>query len=305
MTGIQQAMMDKVAGIHLAPGGAYNFRINGASAGRASSPNISILSKEDGSGIDIHVRPGTKGETVYIPVVVSQSGLLDTVQNDFFIGDGADVKIVAGCGIHNDGADCARHDGIHIFHLGRDSRVLYEEKHFGAGDGTGDRVLNPVTDIIMDPGSHMEMDTVQIEGVDSTKRVTRAIVGDDCTLIVREKLMTHGSQYAETGFDVDLCGEGASANVVSRSVAKGASKQVFLSKINGNCRCMGHSECDAIIMDTACVQAIPEITANHVDASLIHEAAIGKIAGEQIIKLMTLGLTQEEAEAQIVNGFLK
>lgn len=305
MNAVQEYILEKVAGIQKAPKGAYNIRVNGASIGRSDSEMVSITPKPDGAGIEIRVQPGTKGERIHIPVVVSQTGLMDSVQNDFYIGDNADVIIVAGCGIHNDGCESARHDGIHVFHIGKNARVLYEEKHYGEGDGTGENILNPVTDVYMDDGSYMEMDTVQIEGVDDTKRVTRAKIGDNATLIVREKLMTNGSQHADTEFDVALNGENSSANVISRSVAKDSSTQAFLSKIDGNNSCVGHSECDAIIMDNAVVRAVPEITANHMDASLIHEAAIGKIAGEQITKLMTLGLTQEEAEQKIVNGFLK
>jgi len=300
----QLDVLDQVAGIRGFPDGAYNIRVNGGSAGRRSTANVEITPKAIGSGIDIRVSPGAR-EEVHIPVVISDSGITETVFNDFYIGEGADVKIVAGCGIHNCGAQLSQHDGVHSFHLAKDAKVSYMEKHFGSGDGSGERVLNPVTNVYLAEGSYLEMDTVQIKGVDSTKRITNAEIGDGATLIVREKLMTHGNQYAETTFDVKLSGKGSKTNVVSRSVAKEDSRQVFLSKILGDNRCMGHTECDAIIMDSASVQAIPEITANHVDASLIHEAAIGKIAGEQIVKLTTLGLTEAEAEEQIINGFLK
>ena len=305
MNDIQKHILQQVAGINEAPAGAYNIRVNGSSAGRSSSENISISPKPDNKGIEIHVKANTKNETVYIPVVLNQSGLIDIVLNDFFIGENADVTIIAGCGIHNDGHGTAQHDGIHTFYVGKNARIVYVEKHYGEGGGDGEKILNPVTNIYLEQGSYFEMDTVQIKGVDSTKRLTKAEVGDKATITVSEKLMTHGSQQAETDFVVELNGEDSSAHVVSRSVAKGSSVQTFLAKINGNNRCMGHSECDAIIMDKAIVRAIPEITAKNVDAALIHEAAIGKIAGEQITKLMTLGLTQEEAEAQIVNGFLK
>ncbi|UQZ90593.1 ABC transporter permease [Deltaproteobacteria bacterium Smac51] len=304
MNEVDKSLLSKISGLEAVPPGAYNLRVNGSSAGRADSENVSIRPKDDGTGLDIHVRPGTR-DKLHIPVIVSQAGLVDVVQNDFFIGEGADVSIVAGCGIHNDSHAQMRHDGLHIFHIDRNARVFYEEKHYGEGLGSGENVLNPVTDIFMEAGAYMEMETVQIEGVDSTRRITRAVLGEGATLIVREKLMTHDSQTAETAFEVDLNGDDSSANVISRSVAKDRSSQIFLSRINGNSRCMGHSECDAIIMDNASVKAIPEITANHGEASLIHEAAIGKIAGEQLIKLMTLGLSQEEAESQIVNGFLK
>ena len=302
---IQMRILEEVAGLHEVPEGAYNIRANGKTAQRSSTANIDIISKEDGSGIDIKIRPFTKHESVHIPVVLSQSGLTETVYNDFYIGEGADVVIVAGCGIHNCGDQKSEHDGIHRFFVGKNAKVKYVEKHYGDGDGKGQRILNPVTEVTMEEGSYMEMEMVQIKGVDSTKRTTVADLAKNAKLIVRERLLTHGSQDAESSFVVNLNGEDSSADVVSRSVAKENSHQKFVSQINGNTRCAGHTECDAIIMDDAKIVAVPELTANDVDAALIHEAAIGKIAGEQIIKLMTLGLTEEEAEAQIVNGFLK
>lgn len=305
MDEIQKTLLEQVADLHSVPAGAYNFRVNGQGAGRNTTANIDIVTKEDKPGIDIIIKPGTKKESVHIPVVLSATGLKDLVYNDFYIGEDADVTIIAGCGIHNGGSEASSHDGIHSFHIGKNARVKYVEKHYGQGDGTGERIMNPTTIIEIDENGYMEMDTVQIKGIDSTKRDTRAVLSDGATLIIKEKLMTHGSQEATTDFTVDLNGVDSSTNVISRSVAKDNSVQTFLAKINGNNKCAGHSECDAIIMDNASVRAIPEITANNVEASLIHEAAIGKIAGEQLVKLMTLGLTEEEAEAQIVNGFLK
>ena len=287
------------------PEGAYNIRADGQSVERSTTAHIDIVTKSDRQGIDIVIKPGTKNESVHIPVVLSQSGLTEMVYNDFHVGDDCDVTIIAGCGIHNSGDADSRHDGIHSFYIGKNSHVKYVEKHYGSGDGKGERIMNPGTVIELGENSFMELETVQIKGVDSTKRSTSAKLADGARLIVTEKLMTHGSQTAETSFQVDLDGEGSSANIISRSVARDNSTQLFLSKINGNNRCAGHSECDGIIMDNARISAIPEITANDLDAELIHEAAIGKIAGEQITKLMTLGLTEEEAEAQIVNGFLK
>lgn len=305
MDAIQKNLLEQVAGLHEVPAGAYNIRANGQSVGRSTTAHIDIVTKEDKQGIDIIIRPGTKKESVHIPVVLSQSGLTEMVYNDFHVGDDCDVTIIAGCGIHNSGDADSRHDGIHTFYIGRNSHVRYVEKHYGSGDGRGERIMNPETVVELGENSFLEMETVQIRGVDSTKRLTRARLADGAKLVVTEKLMTHGSQQAETSFQVDLDGAGSSANIISRSVARDDSRQLFLSKINGNNRCAGHSECDGIIMDNAKISAIPEITANHLDAELIHEAAIGKIAGEQITKLMTLGLTEEEAEAQIVNGFLK
>lgn len=305
MDAIQKNLLEKITELHEVTQGAYNIRANGASIERNTTAHIDIVGKEDRQGIDIFIKPGTKKESVHIPVLLSQSGLEEMVYNDFHIGDDCDILIVAGCGIHNGGDRSSRHDGVHTFYIGKNSRVRYVEKHYGSGEGTGERIMNPETVIHMEENSYMEMETVQIRGVDSTERSTKADLAEGATLIVKEKLMTHGKQFARTSFEVDLNGENSGANVISRSVAKDESKQVFLAKINGNNKCSGHSECDAIIMDNAKISAIPEITANHLDAALIHEAAIGKIAGDQIIKLMTLGLTEEEAEAQIINGFLK
>ncbi len=305
MDQIQKHLLEQVAGLHEIPAGAYNIRANGESIGRSTTANIDIVTKEDKQGIDIYVKPGTKKESLHIPVIMSQSGLTEMVYNDFHIGEDCDVTIVAGCGIHNGGDAASKHDGIHSFFVGKNSHVKYVEKHYGSGEGKGERIMNPVTIVEMDENSYLEMETVQIKGVDSTKRHTEATLADGAKLVITERLMTHGSQYAESSFNVDLNGADSSANLISRAVAKDESKQLFLAKINGNNRCAGHSECDAIIMDNAKISAIPEITANHLDAALIHEAAIGKIAGEQLIKLMTLGLTEAEAEAQIVNGFLK
>lgn len=305
MNTIEKNLLSQVADLHEVPAGAYNIRANGESAGRRSTANIEIVTKEDKQGIDIRIAPHTKNESVHIPVLLTQAGLKETVYNDFYIGEGADVVIVAGCGIHNSGDDASEHSGIHRFFVGKNARIQYVEKHYGDGDGNGERIMNPTTEVYIEEGGYMEMETTQIKGVDSTKRATRATIEKDGTLIIREKIMTHGKQFAETDFEVDLNGENSGAHVISRSVAKDQSKQLFLSKVNGNNRCNGHTECDAIIMDDACVSAIPQVVANHVDASLIHEAAIGKIAGEQLIKLMTLGLTEKEAEEQIVSGFLK
>lgn len=305
MDAIQKNLLEAVSGLHEVPAGAYNIRANGKLDSRATTANIDIVTKEDKPGIDIIVKPGTKNESIHIPVVLSQSGLEDLVYNDFIIGEDCDITIVAGCGIHNGGDRDSKHDGIHSFFIGKNSRVKYIEKHYGQGDGLGNNIMNPTTIVELDSDSYMEMDTVQIKGVDSTHRETKAKLADGAKLIIKEKIMTHGRQTAETSFVVDMDGENCSTDVISRSVARDDSHQVFYSKINGNNKCAGHTECDAIIMDRASVSAIPEITANHIDASLIHEAAIGKIAGEQLIKLMTLGLTEQEAEEQIVSGFLK
>lgn len=301
---IEKNLLAQVAELHEVPEGAYNIRLNGEKAGRNTTANIDIESREDG-GINIIIKPFTKNESVHIPVLLSKSGYQEMVRNDFIVGEGADVTIVAGCGIHNCGTDTSKHDGVHTFYIGKGAKVRYVERHYGDGDGNGENIMNPETVVHMEENSYLEMETTQIKGIDSTNRVTRADLAKGAKLEIREKIMTHGKQYARTDFSVDLNGDGCSANVVSRSVARDESRQEFFSNINGNCECSGHSECDAIIMDQAVVAASPQLTAANIDASLIHEAAIGKIAGEQLIKLMTLGLTEEQAEEQIINGFLK
>lgn len=305
MDKIQMELFEQLTGLHEIPAGAYNIRANSQKDSRNTTENIDIVTKDDKDGIDIYIKPGTKKESVHIPVVISKTGLEECVYNDFHIGEDSDVLIVAGCGIHNSGDKKSRHDGIHTFYIGKNARVKYVEKHYGKGDGNGENVMNPTTVVNIEEGGYMEMETVQIKGIDSTDRVTTAKLDKDAKIVITERLMTHGKQKATTRFEVDMDGDGSSANVISRSVAKDDSRQIFYSVINGNAKCSGHSECDAIIMNNAKISAIPEITANDLEASLIHEAAIGKIAGEQLIKLQTLGLTEEEAEEQIVNGFLK
>lgn len=302
---IQQELLKQVADLHEIPEGAYNIRANGETASRNSTENIEIVSREDGKGINIHIKDGTVNESVHIPVVISQAGIKEAVYNDFFVGSGCNVTIVAGCGIHNGGSDMSQHDGIHRFFIGEGSRVRYVEKHYGSGEGTGERIMNPQTIIELEKNATMEMESVQIKGVDSTDRLTKGVLADGAKLIVTERLMTHGRQTARSEFDIVMNGKGSGTNVASRSVARDESYQLFVSRIVGNEQCAGHSECDAIIIGNGKVSAVPEVTANSPDAELIHEAAIGKIAGEQIVKLMTLGLSEAEAEEQIVNGFLK
>ena len=302
---IQLRILREVADLHKVPEGAYNIRANSQSAGRQSSANIEITPKSDVSGLDIHIKPNTKNESVHIPVVMTESGLKELVYNDFYIGENADVLIVAGCGIDNCGTQDSQHDGIHRFFVGKNAKIRYVEKHYGSGDGKGKRILNPVTEVYQEAGSIVEMEMVQIKGVDDTERTTVAELAENAKLIVRERLMTHGEQRAISTYTVTLNGEGASADVVSRSVARDHSFQKFNAKIVGNAACHGHTECDSIIMDEGRILAVPGLEANNVDAELVHEAAIGKSAGEQLIKLMTLGLTESEAEEQIINGFLQ
>ena len=302
---VQKRLLKEVADLHTVPEGAYNIRSNSQSVGRESSANIEIVSKKDVSGLEIHVKPGTRHESIHIPVIMTESGLKETVYNDFHIGEGADVVIIAGCGIDNCGNQDSQHDGIHRFFVGKGAHIRYVEKHYGSGEGAGKRILNPVTEVYQEEGSSVEMEMLQIKGVDDTSRTTLAELAKDARLVVRERLMTHGNQNAISTYTVRLNGEGASADVVSRSVARDDSYQKFDAKLVGSAPCSGHTECDSIIMDHGRILAVPGLEANDVDAALVHEAAIGKIAGDQIIKLMTLGLTEQEAEEQIINGFLK
>ena len=302
---IQKRILREVADLHEVPEGAFNIRSDGRSVGRQSTANIEIVPKTDVSGLEIHIKPNTRNESVHIPVVMTKSGLKEVVYNDFFIGEGADVVIVAGCGIDNCGNSDSEHDGVHRFYVGRGAKVKYVEKHYGSGDGKGKRILNPGTEVYQEEDSVVEMEMVQIKGVDDTERTTVAELKAGAKLLVRERLMTHGEQRAISKYDVRLNGDGASADVVSRSVARDDSFQKFDAKIAGNAPCSGHTECDSIIMDRGRILAVPGLEANDLDAALVHEAAIGKIAGDQIVKLMTLGLTESEAEEQIINGFLK
>ncbi|MBR4287664.1 MAG: SufD family Fe-S cluster assembly protein [Clostridia bacterium] len=298
-------MLEAVADLHGVPQGAYNIRKDGEGAGRQSTANIIIEPKTDKPGIDITVKPGTKNESIHIPVIITKSGVEDLVYNDFFIGDYADVLIVAGCGIHNSGDAKSEHDGIHRFHIGKNARIKYVEKHYGEGEGTGERVLNPVTEIFMDENSFCEMESVQIRGVDSTKRDTVAKLEKGARLVILEKLMTHGNQVAHSDMVIELNGDGASSQIISRSVAKDNSEQVFYPRAVGNAPCKAHVQCDSIIMDNAKIRSIPEIAANHWDANIIHEAAIGRINNDQLLKLQTMGKTEQEAEEIIINCFLK
>ena len=302
---IELNMLKAIADLHKIPEGAYNIRADGESAGRNSTEHIEIVSKQDKQGIDIIVKPGTKNESVHIPVIISKTGYEELVYNDFFIGEDCDVVIIAGCGIHNSGCNTSKHDGVHTFHVGKGSRVKYVEKHYGEGEGTGERIMNPRTVIYLEEGAYMEMDTTQIKGIDSAKRETTVEAGPGAEIVVLEKLMTHGRQHATSDMTIQLNGDDAKGRVISRSVAQEESTQVFHPNMEGNARCFGHVQCDTIIMGSAKVSSIPAITANHVDAQLIHEAAIGRIAGDQLMKLMTLGLSPEEAEERILAGFLK
>ena len=302
---IQKRLLREVADLHEVPEGAYNIRSNSEAAGRRSTANIEITPKTDVSGIDVRIKPGTKNESVHIPVVMTQSGLKELVYNDFYIGEDADVVIVAGCGIDNCGNQDSEHDGVHRFYVGKNAKLKYVEKHYGSGAGSGKRILNPGTEVYQEEGSTVEMEMVQIKGVDDTERSTVAELAAGAKLVVRERLMTHGAQRAISTYVVKLNGKDASADVVSRSVARDKSYQMFDAKIVGNAPCHGHTECDSIIMDEGRILAVPGLEANDLDAALVHEAAIGKIAGDQLIKLMTLGLTEAEAEEQIINGFLQ
>ncbi|MEG0324154.1 MAG: SufD family Fe-S cluster assembly protein [Raoultibacter sp.] len=301
---LDAGLLQEIANIHGMPKGAFNIRKDGQLVERNSSANIEISTKTDNPGIDIHIKPGTKGETVYIPVIVTQSGLKDVVYNTFYVGEDCDVTIIAGCGIHNESHEASEHDGIHSFYCGKNSHVRYVEKHYGEGAGTGERILNPVTNVYMEDGAICEMELTQLRGVTSTVRDTNAELARNAKLVLNEKLLTHDDQVATSNMKVELNGSGSSVQVISRSVAQDNSAQIFNPLVIGNANCRGHVQCDAILMGKAKVTAIPGIEAAHEDALLVHEAAIGKIAGDQIIKLMTLGLTEEEAEQEILEDFL-
>lgn len=304
MDKIDAKLLREIADLERTPMGAYNIRKNGKLDGRASTAHIVIDTKTDKSGIDIHIAPDTRGESVHIPVILTETGLTELVYNDFFVGENCDVDIIAGCGIHNSGCETTQHDGIHTFHIGKNSRVRYFEKHYGEGEGTGQRIFNPQTIAYLEEGAYLNMETTQIRGVDSTKRYTKVVVGAGGETVITEKLLTHGSQTAESEMDIVLAGEDSSGRVISRSVAQDDSRQIFYPRMIGESRCFGHVQCDSILMGTAKIKSIPAIVAESPDAQLIHEAAIGRIAGDQILKLMTLGLTNEEAEEKILNGFL-
>lgn len=306
MENMEKDLLKTIADISgFMPGSAFSLRKNGEGVERHSTENVKILAKQDQPGIDIIVKAHSKGESVHIPVILTDSGINDLVYNDFYIEEGAEVEIIAGCGIHNDGCDTSEHDGIHTFHIGKNAKITYVEKHYGEGNGSGERILNPTTIIHMEEGSYAQMDMSQIKGVDSTIRKTEATLGDGAKLVINEKLMTHGKQRAHSDVTVNLNGVDSVVQIVSRSVGKDTSVQVFHPIAVGNNKSRAHIQCDSIIMDEAKISSIPEIAANHVDAQIIHEAAIGKINSDQLIKLQTLGLTSEEAEQEIVNGFLK
>lgn len=303
MSNITKDMLLAVADLHQVPNGAYSIRENGESVDIKSTANIEIIKKKDKNGIDIHIKPNTVNESLHIPVIITESGINDLVYNDFYVGDNSDVLIVAGCGIHNPKNEKSEHNGIHSFHLGKNAKVRYVEKHLGSGN-SGEKILNPVTIINMDEGASLIMETTQLGGVSSSIRDTKGTLQKDAKLVIKEKILTNERQYAETNFELELAGENSSADIISRSVAKGESKQIFFSKVVGKTKCFGHVECDAILMDKAIITSTPEIVAECVDATLVHEAAIGKIAGEQLIKLMSLGLDEREAEDMIIKGFL-
>lgn len=305
MEKIDLKLLKEIAELEGTPQGAYNIRKNGGAGGRACTEHIVIDTKTDKPGIDIRIAPGTQHESVHIPVIITETGLTELVYNDFFIGEDCDVDIIAGCGIHNTGCETSQHDGVHTFYVGKNSRVRYVERHYGEGEGSGARIMNPQTIVYLEEGSSINMETTQIRGIDSTKRETKVVAGAGAEVVITEKLLTHGAQTAESDMEIILQGEDSSGRVISRSVAQDTSQQVFYPRMTGEARCFGHVQCDSIIMGNAKIKSIPAIIADSMEAQLIHEAAIGRIAGDQITKLMTLGLTEEEAEEKILEGFLQ
>ena len=305
MEKIDLKLLKEIAELEGTPQGAYNIRKNGGAGGRACTEHIVIDTKTDKPGIDIRIAPGTQHESVHIPVIITETGLTELVYNDFFIGEDCDVDIIAGCGIHNTGCETSQHDGVHTFYVGKNSRVRYVERHYGEGEGSGARIMNPQTIVYLDEGASINMETTQIRGIDSTKRETKVVAGAGAEVVITEKLLTHGAQTAESDMEIILQGEDSSGRVISRSVAQDTSQQVFYPRMTGEARCFGHVQCDSILMGNAKIKSIPAIIADSMEAQLIHEAAIGRIAGDQITKLMTLGLTEEEAEEKILEGFLQ
>ncbi|HBN84658.1 MAG TPA: ABC transporter permease [Clostridiales bacterium] len=304
LTATDKKLLAEVADLHDIPQGAYNIRKNGQGVQRNTTANINIVTKTDKPGIDIIVKPDTVNESVHIPVILSQEGLTDVVYNTFDIGERSHVVIVAGCGIHNNGDSKSQHDGVHEFIVRKGATMKYVEKHYGEGKGKGQKILNPVTIIEVEEDGTAELEMIQIKGVDSTLRDTQVVLHANARLIVTERMLTYLDQTAESNITVELRGDDSSAQIISRSVARDSSRQVFHLNLRGYTKCRGHIQCDSIIMDEAKVSSIPEITAYHSDAQLVHEAAIGKIANEQLVKLMTLGLTEKEAEDTILKGFL-
>ncbi len=304
MNEIEKKLLEKIADLHSTPSGAFNIRKNGSTLDRASSKEIEIIPKKDKSGIDIKIKDGTQNKSVHIPVIITVGGLNDLVYNDFYIGKNCDVVIVAGCGIHNATCKTSMHNGIHSFHIGENSKVKYIEKHVGEGEGSGGKILNPVTKIYLKKNSQMQLESLQMEGVTSTVRKTNAIIDDGAILKIQENILTTDAQTSKSIFNVRLKGKNSSVEVVSHSVAKDHSFQEFKSNLIGENICFGHVECDGIMLGDARIVSLPMIDARNSNASLVHEAAIGKIAGDELVKLMTLGLSQKEAENMIINGFL-
>lgn len=303
MNKIDKELLEKIADLHSTPEGSYNIRKNGQSIDRKSTTDIEIITKKDKPGIDIVIKPNVKNKSVHIPVIITESGLQESVYNDFYVGENSDVIIVAGCGIHNPGKEKSEHDGIHTFYVGKNAKVKYVERHYADGS-KAEKVLSPMTKIFLEESAEMELETSQLGGVTYAKRATKAVLNDNAKLVIHEKILTEYNQKAETHFNVELKGQNSSVQVISRSVAKNDSYQKFVSNVIGKNECFGHVECDAILIDNARVISIPKIDAKCVDASLVHEAAIGKIAGDELIKLETLGLSQEDAEQIIIQGFL-
>lgn len=304
MSSTDAQLLETIADLHGIPEGSFNIRKNGQLLARNSDTDIEIVSKKDKDGIDIIVRPGVKNKSVHIPVLLTVGNFHDTVYNDFYIGEGAEVTIIAGCGIHNSTCNAAEHDGVHTFYVSKNAKVRYVERHYASGDGTGKKVFDPVTKIYLKEGAQFILESTQLGGVTYSDRKTYAAVGKRAQLIVKEKILTDNEEKAITDFKVRLTGAGSRADIVSHSVARGKSYQCFRSDLIGKNECFGHVECDGILLEGARIVSVPKIDAVSPEASLVHEAAVGKIAGEQLLKLMSLGLTEQEAEDAIIRGYL-
>ena len=283
---------------------AMNIREDAQTCQRRNSENVIITGLKDNTGLKIHVLSSAKGEEVFIPAIVTKSNITDEVRNDFYIDSGAEVIIQAGCALHTDGNGESTHNGNHHFYIGEGAKVTYNEKHFGEGTNAK-KTISPSNVIVLEKNAYLKMDTIQTDGVSYTNRTTKATVKAGARLEINERIQTQNDQQSISNIDIDAIGDGASIDIVSRSVAKDDSVQTLKTNITANSVCTGHSECDTILVGNGKATSIPALVANNPKASLVHEAAIGRISQQQIEKLQTLGLDEEEAEHYIIKGFLR
>jgi len=302
---MNKKLLSKITDYEIDKDTAHNIRENGVSISRYETSNIKIKNKGDKQGIDIFIEKNTIDEFVHIPVLINITDYEETVYNDFYVGDNSDITIVAGCGIHNDCETKSVHNGIHTFHIGKNATVKYIEKHYADGNMENNKFINTDTVINQEINSSFTIETAQISGIDFSKRNTIADLNKNCSLVIKETLMSDDKEKIETNFEIKLNGIDSKADIASKSVVRGNSSQKFISIVEGNTKCFAHVSCDAIIMEKGVVRSTPQIIANSSEAEISHEAVIGKIAGDQIKKLMTLGASEKEAENKILEGFLK